>query len=67
MGYSILVLWLTDSFTWCIGMGLIHALTKFIAEYNGRDENEHLGGDVIFVLKIEVVFFHWPPWAYLSG
>jgi Polysaccharide biosynthesis protein. len=51
-----LVLWLTDSFTWVIGMGLIHAITKFIAEYHGRNENECLGVIVVFVLKIELVF-----------
>jgi len=51
-----LVLWFTDSVTWVIGMGLIHAVTKFTAEFNGRDKNDFIGAIVVFVLKIEVVF-----------
>jgi O-antigen/teichoic acid export membrane protein len=51
-----LVLWFTDSVTWVIGMGLVHAVTKFTAEFNGRDKNEFIGSIVVFVLKIEVVF-----------
>jgi stage V sporulation protein B len=50
-----LVLWLTDSFTWFIAMGLTHAVTKFIAEFKGRDDLDALTPIVVFVLKIEIV------------
>jgi O-antigen/teichoic acid export membrane protein len=50
-----LVLWLTDSFTFLIAMGLTHAVTKFIAEFNGRDDLDALTPIIVFVLKIEIV------------
>jgi stage V sporulation protein B len=50
-----LVLWLTDSFTWFIAMGLTHAVTKFIAEFKGRDDLDALTPIIVFVLKIEIV------------
>jgi O-antigen/teichoic acid export membrane protein len=50
-----LVLWLTDSCTWFIAMGLTHAVTKFIAEFKGRDDLDALTPIVVFVLKIEIV------------
>lgn len=50
-----LVLWITDSFTWFIAMGLTHAITKFIAEFKGRDDLDVLTPIVVFVLKIELV------------
>jgi stage V sporulation protein B len=50
-----LVLWLTDSFTWFIAMGLTHAITKFIAEFKGRDDLDALTPIIVFVLKIEIV------------
>ena len=37
-----LVLWITGTMTWVLGMGLIHAVTKFIGEYNGRGETKKL-------------------------
>ena len=50
-----MVLWLTDSFTWIIGMGLIHAVTKFVAEYKGKGENDTIAAIVVFALKIELL------------
>jgi O-antigen/teichoic acid export membrane protein len=50
-----LVLWFTDSFTWFIAMGLTHAVTKFIAEFKGRNELDALTPIVVFVLKIEII------------
>jgi stage V sporulation protein B len=49
-----MVLWLTDSFSWIIGMGLIHAVTKFVAEYSGKDDKKMAGAIIVFVMKIEV-------------
>jgi O-antigen/teichoic acid export membrane protein len=49
-----LVLWLTDSFTWFIAMGLTHAVTKFIAEYKGKNDVDALTPILVFVLKIEI-------------
>ena len=54
-GIFTLVLWLTGTFSWVIGMGLIHAVTKFIAEFSGRNEKNVLGPIVLFVLKIEII------------
>ncbi len=54
-GIFTLVLWFTGTFSWIIGMGFIHAITKFIAEYSGKDEKDILGAIVLFVLKIEVI------------
>lgn len=53
-GIFTLVLWFVGTFTWVIGMGLIHATTKFVAEYSGRNETDAIGPIVVFVLKIEV-------------
>ncbi|MBN1130863.1 MAG: flippase [Chitinispirillaceae bacterium] len=65
-----MVLWLTGTISWAVGMGFIHAVTKFIAEYSGKNEQGALGAIVLYVLKIEVVislfstavllFFHVP-------
>lgn len=54
-GIFTLVLWLTGTFSWVIGMGLIQAVTKFVAEYSGRNQTNVLGPIVSFVLKIEIV------------
>lgn len=54
-GIFTLVLWFTGTFSWVIGMGLIHATTKFIAEYSGKNDSGVLGAIVLFVMKIEVV------------
>lgn len=53
-GIFTLVLWLTGSFSWIIGMGLIHAITKYVAEYKGRGETNAIGPIVLFVMKIEI-------------
>jgi O-antigen/teichoic acid export membrane protein len=50
-----LVLWLTDSCTWFIAMGLTHAVTKFISEFKGRNDLDALTPIIVFVLKIEIV------------
>ncbi|MFP4417273.1 MAG: flippase [Chitinispirillaceae bacterium] len=55
-GIFTLILWFNGIFTWVIGMGLTHAVTKYIAEYKGRDEQQVLGSIVWFVLKIELTF-----------
>lgn len=49
------VLWFTSTFSWIIGMGFIHAITKFIAEHSENGNNDALSGIVLFVLKIEVI------------
>jgi len=54
-GIFSLILWLTGAFSWIIGMGLIHAVTKFIAEYSGKQDANALGPIICFVLKIEIV------------
>ena len=54
-GIFTLILWFTGTFSWIIGMGLIHAVTKFIAEFSGKNEINVLGPIVIFVLRIEIV------------
>ncbi len=53
-GIFTLVLWIGSTLSWIIGMGLTHAVTKFIAEYSGRNEPAELGPIVSFVLKIEI-------------
>jgi len=54
-GVFSLVLWLTGTISWLAGMGLIHAVTKFIAEYQGKGEKENFTPIVIYVLKIELI------------
>ncbi len=53
-GIFTLVLWFTGTFSWIIGMGLVHAVTKFIAEYSGKNDEKALGPIVYFVMKIEI-------------
>ncbi len=55
-GIFTLILWFNGIFTWVIGMGLTHAVTKYIAEFKGREKQESLGAIVWFVLKIEIAF-----------
>jgi len=50
-----LVLWFTGTASWAVGMGLTHAITKFIAEFNGKGEKQNIGPVILFVLKIEIV------------
>lgn len=54
-GIFTFVLWLTGTLSWFIGMGLIHAVTKFIAEYRGRGESDSFTPIILYVLKIELV------------
>ena len=49
-----MVLWITDTCSWIIGMGLIHSVTKFVAEYSGKDDKTMVGAIIIFVMKIEL-------------
>lgn len=49
-----LVLWLSSTVSWVLGMGLIHAITKFIAEYKGKNDNSLLKPILLYVLKIEI-------------
>jgi O-antigen/teichoic acid export membrane protein len=54
-GIFSLVLWLSGTVSWALGLGFIHAITKFIAEYRGRDDNSVTVAIIFFVLKIELV------------
>lgn len=54
-GIFSLVLWLSGTFSWAVGMGLIHAVTKFVAEYEGRCETDSLAAVIRLVIKIELV------------
>jgi O-antigen/teichoic acid export membrane protein len=48
-----MVLWLTDSFSWIICMGLVHAVTKFVAEFSSKADNKMVGAIIVFVMKME--------------
>ncbi|HEX3020147.1 MAG TPA: flippase [Chitinispirillaceae bacterium] len=50
-----LVLWLSSTISWAVGMGLIHAITKFIAEYKGKNNITALKPIIVYVLKIELL------------
>ena len=49
-----LVLWFAGTVSWIVGMGLIHAVTKFVAEHDGKNERATIRAIIFFVLKIEV-------------
>ncbi|MBN1130541.1 MAG: flippase [Chitinispirillaceae bacterium] len=49
-----LVLWLTGTISWAMGMGFIHAVTKFIAEFSGKNEPATLRPIILYVMKIEI-------------
>jgi O-antigen/teichoic acid export membrane protein len=49
-----LVLWFTGIFTWATGMGLVHAVTKYVSEYRGRKSEAVVNSIIVFVLKIEL-------------
>ncbi|MBD3320532.1 MAG: oligosaccharide flippase family protein [Chitinivibrionales bacterium] len=53
-GIFTLVLWFSGTVSWLIGMGLMHALTKFIAEYHGKSSIDNICPIVVFTLKIEI-------------
>lgn len=50
-----LVLWLSGTVSWALGMGLIHAVTRFIAEFKGKNDNDVLKPIIFYVLKIELL------------
>lgn len=50
------VLWVTSSFTWIIGLGFSHVVTRFVAEFQGRGEKSYCKAIILFVLKVELVF-----------
>jgi len=50
-----LILWFTGIFTWGIGMGLTHAITKYVSEYQGRRQPENISSIIVFVLRIELI------------
>lgn len=49
------VLWFSGTISGIIGMGLMHAATKFIAEYQGRNQKQFMIPIVMFVLKTELL------------
>ncbi|MCU0608260.1 MAG: flippase [Chitinispirillaceae bacterium] len=49
-----LVLWLVGTITWVVGMGFIHATTKFIAEYHSKGEQQNLRPIIMYILKLEL-------------
>ncbi|MBN1578633.1 MAG: flippase [Chitinispirillaceae bacterium] len=55
--YGILtfILWLTGTVSWIIGMGLIHAITKFISESQGKGEHRNLTPIILYILRIEIL------------
>ena len=53
-GIFSMVLWVSGTVTWAIGMGLIHAVTKFIAEFQGKGEHQTYTPIIVYVLKIEI-------------
>ncbi len=55
-GIMAFILWFTGTFTWIVGMGLTHAVTKFIAEYSGRKEEDIKTPLIKFIIKIEIIF-----------
>jgi len=50
-----LVLWVTGTISWVVGMGFIHAITKFIAEYYGKGDHQNLRPIILYVLKLELI------------
>ena len=54
-GIFTFVLWLTGTVSWLLGMGLIHAITKFIAEFQGKGAGREFLPIILYVLKIEIV------------
>lgn len=50
-----MTLWLTGTITWAVGMGFIHAATKFTAELRQRAENNQISHLIVFIAKIEFV------------
>ena len=53
-GIFSLVLWLMGTISWAVGLGFIHAVTKFIAEFNGKGERQTLRPIILYILKLEL-------------
>ncbi|MFP4015185.1 MAG: lipopolysaccharide biosynthesis protein [Chitinispirillaceae bacterium] len=49
------VLWFSGTVSGIIGMGLVHAATKYIAEYQGRNQRQLILPIVVFILKTELL------------
>jgi O-antigen/teichoic acid export membrane protein len=54
-GVFSLVLWLMGTISWALGLGFIHAVTKFTAEFKGKADHETVVAIVRFVFGIELV------------
>ncbi len=50
-----LVLWFGGTISWAVGMGLVHAVTKFIAEFQGKNEKQMMLPIILFILKTELL------------
>ncbi|MDO5575559.1 MAG: oligosaccharide flippase family protein [Fibrobacter sp.] len=50
-----MVLWVSGTVCWVIAMGLTHATTRFIAEYNNDGKREYLRPILFYIIKIELV------------
>ncbi|MBL8026469.1 MAG: flippase [Fibrobacteres bacterium] len=49
-----MTLWLSGLFSWIISLGLIQAVTKYVAEYRGKKQDANVNTVVLFVMKIEI-------------
>ncbi len=54
-GIFSMALWVTGVFSWVIGLGLIHAVTKFVSEQTGAGNHVEAGRVVAFVMRIEIL------------
>lgn len=54
-----MVLWVSGTATWIIGMGFTHATTRFIAEYSGKGKSDSARPILFYIIKIEltITFF----------
>jgi O-antigen/teichoic acid export membrane protein len=50
-----MTLWLTGTITWAVGMGFIHAATKFTAELKQKGEEDLIYHLILFIAKIELI------------
>jgi len=50
-----MVLWVTGIATWAIGMGLVNAVTKYVAEYRGRRQPEVVNAIISLILRVELL------------
>jgi stage V sporulation protein B len=49
-----MTLWLTGIFSWIVSLGLIDAVTKYVAEYRGKREDANVNSVILFVMRIEI-------------